>query len=99
MQVNKPFKIQLIFKGPNKSYTITEYLFPSVLLYGVKNYGKPIAFKWLELNTKPDSPKLIKWIEEEFKPLFEDDPFMWFASVGTCPVELRPYLIPFHKES
>lgn len=99
MQVNYPFKIKLIFKDFNKLYTIKGYSHPSVLFYEIKNYGKIVAFEWLELNTKPDSPKLLKWIEEEFKPLFEYDPMLWLASVGTAPVELRPYLTPFHKET
>ena len=100
MQVNYPFKIKLIFKDTNKSsYTITSYSDPLELFYGIKNYGKLFAFKWLELNTKPDSPKLIKWIEEDFKPLFNYNPLLWLASVGTCPEELRQHLIPFHKET
>ena len=96
MQVNCPFKIEIITKGKLrrqpyilKSYS-TSFIFPP----GVR----PTSFKWLELNTKPDSPKLIKWIEEEFKPLFNYDPLLWLASVGTCPEELRQHLIPFHKE-
>lgn len=95
MQVNYPFKIEIIIrtelKKPHilKSYNTRLVLAPSV---------RPTSFKWLELNTKPDSPKLIKWIEEEFKPLFNYDPLLWLASVGTCPEELRKHLIPFHKE-
>ena len=96
MQVITPFKIKLNFNCIQSNGT------PSILLYSYSkfiHYGKPTSFQWLGLNTKPDSPKLIKWIEEEFKPLFEYDPILWLASVGTAPVELRQHLIPFHKET
>ena len=99
MQVHSPFKIKLIFNlMPLKSYTITGFSHPSILFYGIKNYGKPIAFELLELNVSVNSPKFIKWIEKDFKPLFNYDPFLWLASVGTAPIELRKHLIPFHKE-
>lgn len=101
MQVNLPFKIKLIFNiKPFKSYTITGFSHPSILFYGIKNYGgKPIAFELIELNVNTDSLKLIKYLEEDFKQLFNYDPLLWLASVGTCPEELRKHLIPFHKES
>ena len=100
MQVNKAFKIRLIFNiKPFKSYTITGFSHPTILFYEIKNYGKPIAFELIELNVSTNSPKFIKWIEEDFKPLFNYDPLLWLASVGTCPEELRKHLIPFHKES
>lgn len=93
MQVNKPFKIKIIFKS-NHTHILNTFITLSA-----NGVIKPTSFQWLELNVKPDSLKLIKWIEEEFKPMFEYDPFLWLASVGTCPEELRKHLIPFHKES
>lgn len=102
MQVIIPFKIKLNFSCTQYNGT------PSISLYSYNTnssfiqsvyHGKPTSFEWIEFNTKSDSPKLLKWIEEEFKPLFEYDPMLWLASVGTAPVELRPYLTPFHKET
>lgn len=99
MQVNSPFKIKLIFNmEPFKSYNITGFSHPFMLQYGIKHYGKPIGFELIEFNLNADSPKFIKWVEEDFKPLFNYDPILWLASVGTCPEEIRKYFIPFHKE-
>jgi len=56
----------------------------------------PIAFIWHDSYLCPATPKLVKWIDNEFKPIFDYDPLMWLASVGTCSPELRPYLKDFY---
>ena len=105
MQVNKPFVIECIYKGTNKTSRLDSFInceelvnlgtFISTLKY---EYGKPIGFKLIKLNVPVDNSKLINWLQTEFKDLFDPDPLLWFASVGTMPIELRQYLIPFHAE-
>ena len=106
MQVNKPFIIELIFRDTNEVLKLmsfdpekTNFLktkWYSVMLY---KYGKPTGFKFIELNVSTNSTKLINWLQYEFKPRFDYDPLIWIASVATLPVELRQYLIPFHKDT
>ena len=102
MQVNPQFIIRLIFRN---KFTITLYNTSTKhyqsfnLTDAISYYGKPIAFKLIKLNINLSSPKLIYWLQTEFKDLFDLDPLLWFASVGTMPVELHQYLIPFHSES
>lgn len=106
MQVNPPFVIKIIFQN-GYTFRISSFLLyansslriPALTLKeAVRYYGRPISFKVLELNVDPTSLKFINWLETEFKPLFDYDPMLWLASVGTCP-ELAPLLIPFHKDS
>lgn len=111
MQVTQPFIIEVSFKAGDKFFVnefklkrpadievnerfLTEYLLEDAIF----DYGAPVAFKVIELNVPTNSIKLINWLQYEFKPLFEYDPLMWLASVGTSPTELRQYLIPFHAE-
>ena len=103
IQVNPPFIIKLIFRNTYK-FTIMGFSlykdYPSFKLTdAISYYGKPIAFKLIKLNINSSSPKLIHWLQTEFKDLFDLDTLLWFASVGTMPVELHQYLIPFHSES
>lgn len=103
MQVNKPFVIECIYKGTNKtsrldSFIETEELtnfgtFVSTLKYV---YGKPIGFKLIELNVPINNPKFIAWLQHKFKYFFNYDPFIWLVSVSTLPKELQPYLKDFH---
>lgn len=105
MQVNKPFVIECIYKGTNKISRLDSFIeseelinigtFVSTLKYV---YGKPIGFKLIELNVPINNPKFIAWLQHKFKYYFNYDPLMWLASVGTMPIELHQYLIPFHKE-
>ena len=109
MQVNQPFIIEVSFKAGGKFFVnefklkrlkmdVTERFFTDYLLEdAIFNYGAPVAFKVIELNVPTNAIKLINWLQHEFKPLFEYDPLMWLASVGTMPIELRQYLIPFHN--
>ena len=111
IQVTKPFIIEVSFKAGGKFFVntfklkrpadigvnerfFTEYLLEDTFF----DYGAPVAFKVIELNVPTNSIKLINWLQYEFKPLFEYDPLMWLASVGTLPAELHQYLIPFHKD-
>lgn len=102
MQVNQPFKIELIHKNANTKYSrylLNTFSFGDWLDFILKNYGKFIAFKVIELNVPTDSVKLINWLQSDFKQLFDYDPIMWFASVASFPEELHQYLIPFHKDN
>lgn len=107
MQVNPPFIIKLIFRNTYKFtimgfslYSTSTKDYPSFKLTdAISYYGKPIAFELIKLNINSSSLKLIHWLQTEFKDLFDLDPLLWFASVGTMPVELHQYLIPFHSES
>ena len=100
MQVNYPFRIELIHKNTEYSpqYLIT-FSFSTWLDFTSNPYGKFIAFKVIELNVPINSVKLINWLQSDFKQLFDYDPIMWFASVGSFPEELHQYLIPFHKDN
>ena len=68
--------------------------------YYIQRRGKPVAFVWNHTHSIKFSPKLVNWIINDFKPLFDYDPMLWLASVGTAPVELREYLLehPSTKE-
>ena len=110
-QVTKPFIIEVSFKTGGKFFVntfklkrlnidVNERFFTGYILEdAIFNYGAPVAFKVIELNVPTNAIKLINWLQHEFKPLFEYDPLMWLASVGTLPTELRRYLIPFHKDT
>ena len=108
MQVNSPFKIQLIFKPINTFFYLDRfrlhdhsrrpYFHEYIVQDAIYNYGKPVGFKLIELNVPVDNLKLINWLQQDFKGMFDYDPLIWFASVGTMPIELRQYLIPFHTE-
>jgi hypothetical protein len=106
MQVNSPSHIEVVFRDEHK-FQLRVLQNPHVCRYdqvtSIKQYinlfGKPTAFIWHDSHLRPITPKLIKWIEEEFKPLFDYDPLKWLASVGTCFPELRPYLKDFHDIS
>ena len=100
MQVNSIGSIDLIFIDDkiiniNVLQDFTKFSYFTRLITERKVTGKctkPIAFIWHDSHLRPITPKLIKWINEEFKPLFEYDGLKWFASVDTCCPELRPYL-------
>ena len=105
MQVTKPFVIKLIFKDTPKTYTVSSFIAYETQRFMVsdfidlkRKYGKAIAFKLIELNVPTDSIKLINWLQQEFKFMFDYDPLLWLASVATLPAELHQYLIPFHKD-
>ena len=108
MQVHYFGTVELIFKDEYR-YSIS--LLPKVNLfaedmiissakYYIQRRGKPVAFVWNHTHSIKFSPKLVNWIINDFKPLFDYDPMLWLASVGTAPVELREYLIqhPSTKE-
>ncbi len=101
MQVHSFGTVELIFKD---KYRYSINLLSKVNLYAVKYRiqlrGKPIAFIWDHTHSIKFSPKLVNWINNDFKPLFDYDPMLWLASVGTAPIELREYLIkhPSTKE-
>ena len=109
MQVNSFGTVKLIFKD---EYKLSISLLSKVDLsavgmyimhpaeYHIQRRGKPIAFVWNHTHSIKFSPKLVNWIINDFKPLFDYDPMLWLASVGTAPVELREYLLehPSTKE-
>ena len=108
MQVNSFGTVKLIFKD---EYKLSISLLSKVDLsakyiripsaeYYIQRRGKPVAFVWNHTHSIKFSPKLVNWIINDFKPLFDYDPMLWLASVGTAPVELREYLIqhPSTKE-
>lgn len=108
MQVNKPFEIELIFRGTNKTVKINTFSRIEHLVHVGHigqffstmecEYGKPIGFKLIKLNMPVTSKKFINWLKYEFKLRFDYDPLLWLASVATLPVELHQYLIPFYAE-
>ena len=110
-QVTRPFIIEVSFKTGGRFFVnefklkipedivVNKKFFKEYLLEdAIFDYGAPVAFKVIELNVPTNSLKLINWLQHNFKPLFEYDPLMWLASVGTMPIELHQYLIPFHKD-
>ena len=108
MQVNSFGTVKLIFKDEYKlsisllcmvNLSAKDMRIPSAEYY-IQRKGKPVAFVWKHTHSIKFSPKLVNWIINDFKPLFDYDPMLWLASVGTAPVELREYLIqhPSTKE-
>ena len=108
MQVNSFGTVKLIFKDEYKlsisllskvDLSAKDMRIPSAEYY-IQRRGKPVAFVWNHTHAIKFSPKLVNWIINDFKPLFDYDPMLWLASVGTAPVELREYLIkhPSTKE-
>lgn len=103
MNILKNLDMSQLYYNSRETYIIISQnrikLFENFLeIYKVLNDYPIISFIWINPNKVTISDKLINWIESEFKPLFEYDPMLWLASVGTAPIELRKYLIPFHKE-
>ena len=105
MQANKPFEIELIFKDDftfilnTFSNIVKLYPVPMQLAHLINFGGSLVAFRVIRLNIPVDSPKLINWLQHDFKDMFTYDPLLWLASVATLPVELHQYLIPFHKDT
>ena len=106
MQVNAPYIIECIYKNTQYTSKISTFKQTSNLIfngvavtYADSEYGKPIGFKLIKLNVPVDNLKLIHWLQHDFKDMFDYDPLIWFASVGTMPIKLRQYLIPFYQES
>lgn len=94
MQVNSPSPITLIY--PDKSEA-------SLRIYGGPNdsreifinWGKnihPIAFKWPDSHLRPLTPKLINWLQTDFKAMFDTNAFLWMASVATVDPKFQPIL-------
>lgn len=53
----------------------------------------PSGFIWNNPEQTPISPQLIKWINTQFIPLFNSNPFLWTVSVQTAPKELQCLLL------
>ena len=101
MQVNSFGTVKLIFRDEYKlSINLLSNFEVSPVKYYIPRKGKPVAFVWNHTHSIKFSPKLVNWIINDFKPLFDYDPMLWLASVGTAPTELREYLIkhPSTKE-
>ena len=108
MQVHSFGTVKLIFKDEYKlSISLLSKVNSSAgsvhmysAEYHIQRRRKPVAFVWKHTHSIKFSPKLVNWIINDFKPLFDYDPMLWLASVGTAPVELREYLIqhPSTKE-
>ena len=62
-------------------------------IYKVLNDSPIISFIWTNPNKAIISNELINWIESEFIPIFNTDPFLWAASVQTAPKELQCHLL------
>ena len=100
MQVNYFGTVELIFRDEyrysirllSKVNLASEDMVASVEFH-IQFRGRPIAFVWNHTHSIKFSPKLVNWINNDFKPLFDYDPMLWLASVGTAPIELREYLI------
>lgn len=105
MQVHMPFVMDIIYKNTHKIAKLTSFEYGKSVYAGQfinrlnYEYGKPIGFKLIKLNVPITTPKLINWLQTDFKDMFEYDPLIWLASVGTMPIELHQYLIPFHKDT
>lgn len=104
MQVNYVSRIELIFADDYR-YSIrplhnfrrsTQGYSPIDWNFILFNHGRPIAFIWHDSHLYPTLPKVIKWINTEFKPIFDYDPLKWFASVGTCSPKFRKHLKDFY---
>ena len=101
MQVHSFGTVELVFKDKYRySIRLLSKFEVFAVEYHVQHRGKPVAFVWNHTHSIKFSPKLVNWIINDFKPLFDYDPMLWLASVGTAPVELREYLIqhPSTKE-
>ena len=108
MQVHSFGTVELIFKDEyrysisllSKVNLLAANMYISSAEYHIQRRGKPVAFVWNHTHSIKFSPKLVNWIINDFKSLFDYSPMLWLASVGTAPIELREYLLehPSTKE-
>ena len=86
MQQHNPSYIELIWPKDTRMKLTVYEKFNNPLL------TKPIAFIWHDSHLRPASPKLIKWLQTDFKSIFKYDPLKWWASISTVSPHLQPYL-------
>ena len=102
MQVNNIAPITLIYPTiePKTIYVYEPVVRPNThaLLNNKFKFERPTAFKWPDSYLRPVTPKLINWLQTDFKKIFNYDPIMWMASVATVDPELQPYLKDLFNE-
>ena len=77
--------------APQYHYEITVY--QKVDQFTIIDFlGKPNSFIWHNSHFQPITPKLINWLQTEFKELFDYDKFKWWASTATDTPNIQPYL-------
>ena len=67
---------------------------PLTLVRGIRNGGdRPNSFIWHNPKAQAVTPILIKWIEKEFRHIFNSDRFLWSVSSTTAPEDLQQHLL------
>lgn len=99
MQANPSYVILLY---PNSTQRKVRILSEFTEFYHVNQYingnpEKPTHFLWPDSHLRKPTPKLIKWIQTDFKQMFDPNPFLWMASVGSVDQKLQPYLKDLFK--
>lgn len=70
-----------------------------IVTYSSKLFINPtyVAFKWPDSVNRKLSPKLINWLQTDFKNFFEYNPLLWTASVAGVDPKFQPYLKDLFK--
>ena len=90
-----------------KSISWIELLFPD----GFRSYIKPMSpcrgihsstyrpngFIWHNPKAITITPKLIEWVEIEFRYIFTTDAFLWATSINSAPIKLQSILKEFYE--
>lgn len=67
---------------------------PLTLVRGIRSENdRPNAFIWHNPKAVNVTPKLIEWIEQEFRYIFNSDAFLWSVSSTTAPEDIKPHLL------
>jgi len=91
MRTNKGEPIILIDINKNEWETYTYSKYPV-------GFPTAVAFKWPDSSNRKLSPKLIKWLQTDFKQLFEPNAMLWMASVASVDPKFQPYLKDLFNE-
>lgn len=87
----KPPVSWIELKFPNGS---SHSIKPLTLVRGIRNGGdRPNSFIWHNPKVQVVTPKLIEWIEQEFRYIFNSDQFLWSVSSITAPEYLQQHLL------
>ena len=95
MQQYNPSYIELIYQTTsNRNINIYQKLSRRDVaqLNSDYKFEPPIGFIWHDSQLRPASPKLINWLQNDFKTIFQYDPIKWWASISTVSPHLQPYL-------
>lgn len=87
--LGEPIILIDIHGNGHKTYTYNRYF-----IYE----PKPVAFKWPDSSNRKLSPKLIKWLQTDFKQMFEYNAMLWMASVAGVDTKFQPYLKDLFNE-